>query len=385
MRILHIITRLILGGAQQNTVLSCAAQVAAGHAVFLAHGPIYGPEGSLLQDAKGSGATLIQVPTMRRAILPGHDYLCYRALRQVVRQVQPDLVHTHSSKAGIVGRAAAWTQARRHPKRLPRVIHTVHGLPFHDRQNPLVRRMYIALERWAAKRCDALVAITPQMVEAFERHHIAARDKFTVIPSGIAVERFALRDARRTTEAIGDGPVVGLVARLDPLKGHADLLAAYPRIAEKIPGNPGVRVRFVGDGFARSAIAAHPLIAQGVVTITGLVPFEAMAEEYRKLDVCVLPSYQEGQSRVLAEALLCGCGIVAYDVGGIPALCIDGVTGKLVPPGNIDALADAIVWMLQHPAERQAMARRGRELVLERFGAERMNVELLALYHRVLG
>jgi glycosyltransferase involved in cell wall biosynthesis len=109
-----------------------------------------------------------------------------------------------------------------------------------------------------------------------------------------------------------------------------------------------------------------------------------MKREYRAMDLVVLPSYQEGQSRVLAEALLCGCGIVAYDVGGIPSICIDGQTGKLVPVGDKQALADAIVWMIEHPDERRAMTERGRQLVREKFSAEYMTRELEKLYQRLL-
>src|SRR5690606_14018378 len=129
----------------------------------------------------------------------------------------------------IVGRAAAWAE------RVPAVIHTVHGLPFHDQQNPLVHRLYVALERWAARRCDHLIAITPAMVEAFEREGIAGPERFTVVPSGIDLTMFQPRPEAGSAvrERLGippDAPVVGIVARLDPLKGHEDLLAIYDQL-----------------------------------------------------------------------------------------------------------------------------------------------------------
>ena len=166
MKILHIITRLILGGAQQNTVLTCAAQVRAGHSVCLVYGPIYGPEGSLLDDALASGAQVICVPSLRRAVLPPHDVRCYRALRSLIRKIRPDVVHTHSSKAGILGRAAAWRE------KVPAVIHTIHGLPFHDRQSCIERGLYVAAERWAARRCHRIVGVTRAMCDAFADHRI---------------------------------------------------------------------------------------------------------------------------------------------------------------------------------------------------------------------
>ncbi|MFA7237534.1 MAG: glycosyltransferase, partial [Phycisphaeraceae bacterium] len=108
MKVLHLITRLILGGAQENTVLSCEGQRQAGHDVTLAFGPIYGPEGSLRDRAERSGCKLVELPAMKRAILPGTDWRCYRQCLRLIREIKPDVVHTHSSKAGIIGRMAAW-------------------------------------------------------------------------------------------------------------------------------------------------------------------------------------------------------------------------------------------------------------------------------------
>lgn len=383
MVILHIITRLIQGGAQQNTVLSCAAQVKAGHEVHLAYGPIYGPEGSLLEEAKASGAVLHEIPSMRRAVNPWHDVRCYFALRKLIREKKPDIVHTHSSKAGIVARAAAWAE------RIPVVVHTVHGLPFHDRQSVLVHRLYVMLEKWAAKRCHHLVAITPAMVDAFEAKGIAGNDRFAVVPSGVDLDRFAIPDDARSKarEQLGiasDTPTVALLARLDPFKGHDDMLDILPKLAERFPD---IQLLFIGDGWRREHIEqriAKPQAA-GRVRLLGIVPHEQVREILPAAEVKVLPSYQEGQSRTLIEALLCGCGIVAYDVGGIPSICIDGETGKLVPVGDKQALADAIVWMIEHPDERRAMTDRGRTLVREKFSAEHMTRELEQLYQRLVG
>lgn len=393
MTILHLITRLIAGGAQQNTVMSCAAQVAAGHTVYLAYGPIYGPEGSLLDDAKKCGATLIEVPSMRRSILPGHDWFCYRAIRRIIRDLRPDVVHTHSSKAGILGRAAAWKE------RVPAVIHTIHGSPFHEKQWWPVRRAYIAAERWAAKRCHRLVGITQPMVDLFLAHGIGRKEQYCVIPSGVDVAFWELAGGSETPEDAArrqlrakvraelnisqDAPVVGLVARIDPLKGHADVLQIAGRLNQR---HPHLRLLFVGDGWHRRAVEERTRelnLAERVI-FTGLVPLRRVAELYRAMDVMVLPSYQEGQSRTLVESLLSGCPIVAYNVGGIPQVCIDGVTGRLVPMGNLDELTAAIQWTLDHPAEAHKLADRGREHVKQHFDQHAMTAALNRLYHDVL-
>ncbi|MEM1213732.1 MAG: glycosyltransferase family 4 protein [Planctomycetota bacterium] len=376
MKVLHIITRLILGGAQQNTVLSCKAQIEAGYEVHLAYGPIYGPEGSLLEEAKASGAVLHEVPELVREVSLWKDWRCRRVLRRLTRDIRADVVHTHSSKAGIVGRAAAWRTARR-------VVHTVHGLPWNDKMSGWKRRLYVGLERYAAKRCDRLIAISPAMVDAFAEAGIAPRQKSVVIPSGIDVSVFESTDGQDAKDE--ERPLrIGLVARLDPLKGHRDLITVLPGLVERFPD---IEVAFVGDGFDSDGVreAVREAGVEERIDWRGLVPLEEMPGVYRGLDVVVLPSYQEGQSRVLAEALMGGCGIVGYAVGGIPSVCVDGETGRLVPVGDTDALAEAIAWMLEHPAERAAMVERGQKLVRERFSAKAMNTAILKVYDELLG
>ena len=382
MKILHIITRLILGGAQKNTVLSCAAQVAAGHDVALAFGPIYGPEGSLLDQATAAGAQTIQINSMRRAVLPVHDLRCYFALRRLIRDLKPDVVHTHSSKAGILGRAAAWRE------RVPAVVHTIHGLAFHDRQSRIVRRVYVAAERFAAKRCHKIVGITQAMCDAFAAEGIGRPEQFSVIPSGVDLEAFnqqtAMRDVTRRAYGIPvEAPVIGLVARLDPLKGHDDLLNVLPELLTK---HPGLHLLFVGDGWHREALekrVAENSWQQRAI-FAGLVPPTQVPSLLRAMDIMALPSYQEGQGRTLVEALVCGCAVVGYDVGGIGEVCIDGRTGRLAAVGDMRQLSDVLMWMLDNPDQRKVLAQQGEQHVREKFSARIMVDKLEDLYAQTL-
>ena len=378
MKILHIITRLILGGAQQNTVLTCAAQVRAGHSVCLVYGPIYGPEGSLLDDALASGAQVICVPSLRRAVLPPHDVRCYRALRSLIRKIRPDVVHTHSSKAGILGRAAAWRE------KVPAVIHTIHGLPFHNRQSCIERGLYVAAERWAARRCHRIVGVTRAMCDAFADHRIGRPQQFDVVPSGVDLRFFEIsaddrNQTRRTYGLAPDATVVGITARLDRFKGHDDLLDVLPGLIER---EPNLHLLFVGDGYHRGQLEARIGDAQLAdrVVFTGLVPLAQVPALYRAMDVLVLPSYQEGQPRTLVEALMSGCPIVGYDAGGIGEICIDAKTGRLVPVGDKSALADAIMWMLDHPVERRQLVEGGQEHARRHFSVENMVGKLEQIY-----
>jgi len=382
MRILHVITRLILGGAQQNTVMCCAHHVDQGHPTALIYGPIYGPEGTLLAEARDSGALLQEMPALRRSIHPWHDPVCYTALRMFIRKHQPDVVHTHSSKAGILGRLAAWHE------NVPCVVHTVHGLPFHDRQWRAVFAGYVQAEKIAARRCHHLIAITRAMVDAFDAQGIADPSMFTVIPSGLDIARLtpppgSREMVRKELGIAPDAPVLGIVARFDPLKGQDDLLSIFPSLQKDVPG---LKLLMVGDGWDKPRIeqmARDKGIGSDVI-FTGLVPQERVAELCSAMDVKALPSYQEGQSRTLLEALLGGAAVVGYDVGGIPEVCRDGQTGRLVPMGDTAALRLAIIGLLRDPAERHRLVTEGRRLVTREYDARDMVRRVEQVYATVL-
>lgn len=385
MKILHIITRLIFGGAQENTVRTCEAQVAAGHEVHLAYGPIYGPEGSLYDRAAASGAVLHEVHTMRRAILPWHDAVCYFALRKLIAKVQPQVVHTHSSKAGILGRAAAWAED------VPAVVHTVHGLPFHERQPAVVYRGYVLAERWAAKRCHKMVGVTQAMCDAMLAEGVGEPQQFCAIPSGLDLAMFRLTDeARRqrrhaTRQKLNipqDAPVVGLLGRLDPYKGQDDLLDIASALREQLPG---AKVLFVGDGWTRPTLEAkvreHGL--DGMVIFAGRVPIEQVSAYLAAMDVNTLPSYQEGQPRTLVQSLLAGTPVVAYRAGGVPEMLLDGAVGRLADVGDRAALLRLIVQTFKNTGETERMLRHGREHA-KQFDEQVMIDKLAALYDALL-
>lgn len=391
MRILHIITRLIFGGAQENTVATCAAQVAAGHEVHLAYGPIDGPEGSLLDQAKASGAMLHEVDSMFRSVKPVSDVKCYRALKALVRRVEPDVVHTHSSKAGILGRGAAW--ACRGGGAFPKVIHTVHGLAFYPGQNPLVHRGYIMAERWAARRCDHMIAITPAMVDAMVEQGISPRERFTVVASGLEIEAFTLSSVERASrrsavrEALGldDATVVvGLLGRLDRLKGQRDLLAGYAMLKQRLAPRQ-VKLLLVGDGFDRDILEQQVTEAglSDAVIFVGRVEITDVPDYLAAMDVNTLPSYQEGQSRTLVQSVLAGTPVVAYATGGIPQVIEDGVIGRLVATGDQAALVEAIVATIQEKHSTAAMVERGR-VAMRRFDQRLMFEGIEQVYRKVI-
>jgi len=392
MKILHLSTRLILGGSQENTVLSCEGQARAGHEVHLAFGPIYGPEGSLLDRVKafrtqdGRGITTHVLPDMVRELSPWHDHFSFRQCRRLISELEPDIVHTHSSKAGVLGRWAGWKEGGQAGRR--GVVHTIHGLPFHPYQAPWRNWIYVQSERFAAKRCHAIVTVCDAMKIQALAAGIGAPDLFTTVYSGMETEHFLDQGVTRAQarQRLGINPddfIIGTVARLAEFKGHDDLLDG---IGATMRDRPNWKMLWVGDGWWRKRLLGRvrELGLEKQVITTGLVPPEQVPELMRAMDVLVHASYREGLPRTVPQALLSDVPVVAYDLDGAPEVCIDGQTGRLVPPGDRDALREAIEWMGEHREERAAMAGRGRELCRDRFSVKRMIDGLQAVYERVL-
>lgn len=402
LRILHISTRLILGGSQENTVLSCEGQARLGHDVHLAFGPIFGPEGSLLARAEGfrdqgpdgrpCRLSLHEVPTLVREIRPLTDARCFFALRSLIRRLGPDIVHTHSSKAGVLGRAAAWAE-RTHPSRGGRplgVVHTIHGPPFHAFLPATTNAVYVASERYAARRCHRIVSVADAMTRQFRERDIGTQAQYSTVYSGMEIDKYLEpRDEQGRTVTqedvrlrLGLSPmdfVIGTVARLAELKGHDDLLDA---LGEDLRANPSWKLLWVGDGWWRERLLER-VRAMGLsdrVVTTGLVPSEQVPMMIRAMDVLVHPSYREGLPRTVPQALLGGVPVVAYDVDGTGEICINRVTGRLVPVRDLATLREAVRSMYDHPQERLALATRGREMCRERFAATTMVNELEKVY-----
>lgn len=383
LRILHISTRLILGGSQENTVLSCEGQADRGHTVGLVFGPIYGPEGSLYERARAHGGIeLIETPHLVRELAPCRDLRCLRDLRRIIRDWRPDVVHTHSSKAGILGRFAAW---REH---VPCVVHTIHGLAFHPYERGWRNRVYILAERAAARRCHRILGVADAMRDQSLAAGIGRPAQYRTVWSGMDVEPFLAPQWSRAEvrQALGlaeDDFVIGTVARLAELKGHDDLLDA---LGPALQADSHLRLLWVGDGWWRERLLGRvsDLGLTGRVITTGLVPPEQIPKFHQAMDLLVHPSYREGLPRVVTQALLSGLAVVAYDVDGTREVCIDGETGRLVKPGDGAGLRDAVLSLRADPALRARFGAAGRALCRDRFSAGAMVEALDEVYREVL-
>ena len=314
MRIVHIITRLIIGGAQENTLLSCEGQHARGHEVTLITGPAIGPEGSLMERATAGGYRVIVVDEMRRAINPRKDWQTCRRLAAHLRELKPDVVHTHSSKAGIIGRWAA------HRAAVPAVVHTIHGLAFTASTSRAANFVYRVLERRTAPITTRIVCVADAMRDQSLAADIGRVDQYVTIYSGMETAPFLnppvpRQAVRRQLGLLDDHVAVGTIARLFELKGHDDLLDLAPQLCAKFPN---LRFVWVGDGLLRAQferrIAAMNLGDRFI--LTGLVPPAKIPELANAMDVLVHPSRREGLARAIVQGQLAGCPAVAYDIDG---------------------------------------------------------------------
>ena len=383
MKICHVITRLIIGGAQENTLLTCAGLHEKGHQVCLVTGADTGPEGSLLEEARAGGYEVRVVPTLRRAVRPFRDRRAGRDLSRLFAELRPDIVHTHSSKAGILGRLAARRAG------VPIVVHTIHGMSFNRTQPVLSRTLYRQADRYCARHTDRIITVADAMTTQAVAAGLGPAHRFITIYSGMRTEwydpgRYDRREVRKRWGVADDEVVVGTVARLFRHKGYEQLIPALARAAV----HPATRLRFVwiGDGPQRSHYERQ-LEALGIrsrVIFTGLVAPSEVAELLSGIDILTHASQWEGLPRAVVQAALMEKPAIGFDVDGTPEVILPGQTGLLVRLNDVDALARAIIALAADPARRHALGRSGRQLCRERFDHRVMVERIEAVYRDLL-
>ena len=381
MRVTHVITRLIVGGAQENTVASVLGlRQKAGLEVDLIAGPTRGPEGSLEPALTGCSALLTIVPELVRPLHPWKDARAWQKLTGLFRARQPQLVHTHSGKAGILGRLAAARAG------VPIILHTIHGPSFGSFQGWSANALFRSAERYAARVTTHFVTVAEAMKRQYLAAGIGRPDQYTKIFSGFALEPFlhSTNDLqlRARLGLAPDDIVIGKIARLFKLKGHDDLLAIAPALVRKCP-----RVKFllVGDGPWRGRLEsrARSLGLEKHVIFTGLVAPSAVPPIVGVMDFLVHLSLREGLPRALPQALAAARPVVAYDADGANEVCLENETGFLVAPGDLPGLSERLLRLAQDPALRQRLGCRGQQFVQERFGVQHMVDDLYQLYLRL--
>ncbi len=381
-RVLHIITRMIVGGAQENTLLSVIGLDAMPeYDVTLMSGIDKGREGELLSEAREK-TDLIVVPEMGRSINPFSDLIAFWKIFRLIKKGRYHIVHTHSSKAGVLGRIAAWAAGT------PVIVHTLHSLVFHDYQPWIINRSWRVIKKVCAPITDYFISVSSIIVDKAIKAGIAKPEKFRTIYSGMELDWFlnANFDGNAIRKEFGipeDVPVVGKIARLFPLKGHDELMDAAPEIVKRVSN---VRFFLIGDGHLFEHLqkrAAEYGILENFV-FAGLIPRERIPEMISAMDIVVHTSLREGLARVLPQALAMGKPCVSFDIDGAPEVVIDGKTGYLVDAYDAVGLAEGISKLLENPELRKEMGENGRRQVDPAFRRETMVKEIAEVYDMLL-
>ncbi|MEA3407268.1 MAG: glycosyltransferase family 4 protein [Chloroflexota bacterium] len=378
--VLHVITRLIVGGAQENTMLTADLLDPERYTVDVVSGPQTGAEGSLIDEVRARGLPLHILPNLRREIAPWHDLLALWKLTRRVRRKRYTIVHTHSSKAGILGRLAAKLAG------VPIIVHTVHGWSFHEHMSPLRRRLFIALERLAASFTDAVIVVAQPDIEKGLSEGIGRPEQYHLIRSAIPLDKFdpATVDGTAVRRELGlplDAPVLGNVGRFSAQKNPLDWVRVAANVARALPD---CRFLLVGDGPLRPQVEAL-IQAEGLTdrfVLTGLrrdVPRMLAA-----MDVFLLTSLWEGLPRVIPQAMSMRVPVVANRADGTVEAIAHGETGFLADPGDLDALTRHCLSLLRDPALRRAMGHRGRAFAIREFDVQEMVAQIATLYEELL-
>jgi len=389
LKIVHIITRLILGGAQENTLITCKLLAQRGHDVTLITGPALGPEGELFKQTKNQKYKTIVINSLRRQINPVYDIPAYRVIKKYLEKIQPDIVHTHSAKAGILGRFAAHSLKEKWGKNLPAVVHTIHGLAFHPYQKESINKFYIAVEKSAAKRTDSFISVADAMTNQAIAAGIGYPEQFTTAYSAIEEDDFLqpiseqLRRTFRQKYGIAEDAVVLVtIARLFMLKGHDYIIESAKTLSNQYKNAVWL---FVGDGNLSEHYKkqVRQLELSEKIKFTGLLPPRQIPIAITSSDILVHCSLREGLARTLPQAMLCAKPAVSFDVDGAREV-VNENTGRLIEPKNVERLITACAELIENTDLRNKLGKSGRESVKEKFAPKTMVDTIEEVYQKLL-
>ncbi|HQP92273.1 MAG TPA: glycosyltransferase family 4 protein, partial [Candidatus Omnitrophota bacterium] len=326
-----------------------------------------------------SGIKFIPVKYFRQEMNIFCDILAVVELVSIIKKGRYEIVHTHNSKAGFIGRMAAKIAG------IPVIIHTVHGFSFHDRENVFLKQIYILFEKLAARWADKIIFVATPLKEWAIKLGIEQAPQYGFIPDGIEISKFASAEGtERLRNQFGfsrNDLIVGVVAKLWEGKGHMEVLAAANSIIREVPN---ARFLFVGDGPLRKKIEKE-VLEKKLDRFVCLAGFRNDIPEITSiLDVALLASSFEGLGRVLLEAMICGKPVVATRVGGIPEIVKDGENGYLIPREDPKSISKAVIALLKDPDLRRRMGETGKKMITERYTADKMVSDIHDLYMGLL-
>jgi glycosyltransferase involved in cell wall biosynthesis len=377
MRIAHVITRLLRAGSEENTILTCLGHAAAGHQIFLIHGADYDPTH---YDEIGSAFRLMMAGSLVHPVDPIRDVRAVGELRQLFRELCPDIVHTHQSKAGIVGRTAARAAG------VPLIVHGVHILPFLN-VGPVQKGIYLTAERATASFTDAFINVSSGMRDAGLSHGVGKPEQHHVVHSGMELDRFGRSEIPadwRSLIGVGEHepkpPVVLMLAALEPRKRHVELIEAFTRVVARVPN---VRLVLAGEGPYRAEVEAAIMRSRLAGTVK-LIGYYKQPERLMALaDICLLTSMREGLPRVAVQYLAAGRPVVVSELPGIGEIVQDGVNGLVTPRLDLAAAADAVADLLGDPGRLARMSTAAAQTDVSSWAAETMCKRIWEIYEQI--
>jgi glycosyltransferase involved in cell wall biosynthesis len=377
--VLRVIARLNVGGPALHVAYLSAGLTGRGYDTTLVAGTVGRGEESMAYVVEEAGARVITLPGLSREIAPLHDAIAIARLALLIRRVRPAILHTHTAKAGAVGRIAALVAGSARP---PIVIHTFHGHVLRGYFSPARTTFFRVLERLLARVTTVLIAVSPEVRDDLVSLGVAPAEKFAVIRLGIELEERVRspEPAAEVRRRLGIPPerfVVGWLGRMTGVKQTSDLLTVLALLRER---GVDAGLLLVGDGPDRLGFEtqAHDLGLMRHCLFLGYQ--EDVAPWYAAMDAVALPSGNEGTPVTVIEALAAGTPVAAYGVGGVPDVVRDGVDGFVVESGDVESLAARLADLAHDRALRERMGAAGRERVLERYGVGRLLDDVDRLY-----
>ena len=384
MKIVRIIARLNVGGPARHVALLNAGLQARGHQTLLAYGAVDTGEASLEAPAIESGIPLARQQHLVSRVRAGSDLRALVALIRLIFREQPDIVHTHTAKAGMLGRLAALAYNVTRPRaRRALVVHTFHGHVFEGYFRPGISALVARAERWLAYATDIIVTISlRQQADITGRFSVARLDKTVVVPLGLELGYLfsmpvGAPDLRTTIGATPDDIVVGYAGRIVPVKELPTLLRAFARACAIVPA---LLLVLAGDGPERAAAEALAIELRIDHRVHFLGWVDDLRRFYSTVDVFALTSVNEGTPVAVIEAMAAGCAVVATSVGGVPDVVEAEVSGLLVPSRDAEALGAALVRLASAPELRATMGAAGRALAMARYSHLRLVDDIERLY-----
>lgn len=383
-RVLRVIARLNMGGPALHVAYLSAGLKERGYETTLVAGSLALGEESMSGVAERLDVPIVTVPELHREISPLRDFRSVYHVAELIRELRPHILHTHTAKAGAIGRMAAMLAGDAAP---PIVVHTFHGHVLRGYFGPLRSGFFRLLERWLARRTTALIAVSPEVRDDLVSLGIAPVEKFSVVRLGIELDsRVGSPDGngqemRRLLGIPPDRFVVGWIGRMTGVKRTDDVLLAVKRLRDR---GVDAMLCMVGDGPDRDTVEhrAHEL---GIVRDSFFLGYQDdVAPFYAAFDALILPSANEGTPVSAIESLAGGRPVVATRVGGVPDVVRDGVDGFLVEPGDVDAMADRLAALAADADLRRRMGEAGRADVHQRYSVERLLDDIDQLYRRLL-